>query len=106
MAAMADVVYFRTTHSQTSQPKACFLMAKCKIAPIKQTSVPKMELEAAVIGLRLLQLIQREMTLNFSQIFPWSDSQVVLDWTKREANRFCFKQIARNTESLLAEAMA
>ena len=38
-----------------------------------------MELEAAVIGERLLQLIQRELTLIFDQIFLWSDSQVDLD---------------------------
>ena len=54
-------------------------MGKCKVAPIKQMSVPKMELEAAVIGLRLLQLIQREMTLTIDQYFLWSDSQVDLD---------------------------
>ena len=39
-----------------------------------------MELEAAVIGVRLLQLIQREMTLTLDQFFLWSDSQVALDW--------------------------
>ena len=31
-------------------------------------SVPKMELQAAVIGVRLLQLNQREMTLTFNRI--------------------------------------
>ena len=55
-------------------------LGKCKGAPIKQISVPKMELEAAVIGERLLQLMQRELTLTFDQIFLWFDSQVVLDW--------------------------
>ena len=39
-----------------------------------------MELEAAVIGVRFLQQIQREMKLTFGQIFLWSNSQVVLDW--------------------------
>ena len=74
MAAMAAVAYLRTTNSQTTPPKACFLMGKCKVAPIKQISVPKMELEAAVIGVHLLKLIQREMTLTFDQNFLWSDS--------------------------------
>ena len=55
-------------------------MGKCKVAPIEQMSVPKMELEAAVIGVHLLQLIQREMTMTIDQNFLWSDSQVVLDW--------------------------
>ena len=79
MAAMAAVAYLRTTNSQTIPPQACFLMGKGKIAPIKQISVPKMQLEAAVIGVRLLQLIQREMQLTSDQIFFWSDSQVVFE---------------------------
>ena len=79
MAAMAAVSYLRTTNRQTGHQKASFLIGKCEDAPIKQISVPKMELEANVIGVRLLQLIQKEMTLTFDQIFLWSDSQIVLD---------------------------
>ena len=80
MAAMAAVAYLRTTNSQATRSQACFLMGKCKVAPIKQLSVPKMELEAAVIGVRLLQLIQREMTMTIDHNFLWSDIQVVFDW--------------------------
>ena len=80
MVTMTAVSYLRTTNGQTGRQQASFLIGKCKVAPIKQISVPKMELEAAVIGVRLLQLIQKEMTLEFDQIFLWSDNQVVLDW--------------------------
>ena len=52
MAAMAAVAYLCTTSSQANPPQVCFLMGKCKVAPIKQMSVPKMELEAAVIEVR------------------------------------------------------
>ena len=54
LAAMAAVIYLSTTTSQTSLPQACFLMGKWKVTPIKQKSVPKMELEATVIGVRQL----------------------------------------------------
>ena len=80
IAAMAAVAYLGTTNSQASPPQACFLMRKCKVAPTKQISVPKMELEAAVMRVRLLQLIPTEITLTFSQSFLWPDSQVVFDW--------------------------
>ena len=80
MAALAAVAYLRTTNSQATPPQRCFLMGKCRVAPIKQMSVPKMELEAAVIGVRLLQLIQSEMTMTIDQISLWSDCQGVLDW--------------------------
>ena len=77
---MRAVAYLRTTNSQATPPQACFLMGRCKVAPIKQMSVPKKKLEAAVIGVRLLQLIQREVTMTIDQNFLFSDSQVVLDW--------------------------
>ena len=80
MAAMAAVAYLRTTNSQATSPHVCFLMGKCKVTPIKRISVPKMELEAVFIGVRLLQLIKREMTMTIDQNFLWSDSQVVWDW--------------------------
>ena len=99
ITAMAAASYPRTTNSQTGHQQASFFIGKCKVATIKQLSVPKMELKAAVIGVRLLQLIQKEMTLTFDQIFLWFDSQLVLDWiaSNNETKRFCFKQIARNS---------
>ena len=42
-----------------------FLLRKCKVAPIKQNSTPKLELEAVVLGTRLRTLIQTEKTLKF-----------------------------------------
>ena len=90
MAAMAAAAYLRTTNSQATPPQVCFLMGKCKVAPIKQMSVPKMELEAAVIGVRLLQLIRREMTMTIDQNFLWSDSQVVLDWIASNKKQIVF----------------
>ena len=48
-----------------------------------------MELEAAVIGKRLLNLIQKEMTLIFKQTFLWSNSHIVLGWiaSNKKQNR-------------------
>ena len=57
-----------------------FLLGKCKVAPLKQIIVPKLELEAAVLGTRLRTLIQTEMTLKFEKVYLWTDSRVVLDW--------------------------
>ena len=76
--ALAAVACIRTQKQdeifQTS------LLGKCKVAPIKQISVPKLELEAAVLGTRLRTLIQTEMTLIFEKVYLWTDSRVVLDW--------------------------
>ena len=90
MAAMAAVAYLRTINSQATTPQVRFLMGKSKVAPIKQMSVPKTEIEAAVIGVRLLQLIQRELTMTIDQNIFWSNSQVVLDWIASNKKRNVF----------------
>ena len=96
MAAMAAVAYLCTTNSQISPPQACFLIGKCKAAPIKQINVPKMQLAAADIGMRLLQLIRREMILTFNQIFLWSDSHIELDWiASKKKQKFLFQTDCR-----------
>ena len=105
MAATAAVAYFRTTKNQATPPQVCFLMGKCKVAPIKQMSVPKVELEAAVIGVRLLQLIQREMTMTIDRNFLWSNSQVVLDWiaSNKKQNIFVSNRLQEIHKSSLPQ---
>ena len=60
-----------------------FLIGKSKVAPIKQLSVPKLELEAATIGARLLSFASKELHLSRTAVLHvWTDSQVVLAWIK------------------------
>ena len=75
---LAAVAYI-CTQKQDKIFQTSFLLGKCKVAPIKQISLPKLELEAAVIGTRLRTLIQTEMTLKFEKVYLWTDSRVVLD---------------------------
>ena len=77
--ALSAVAYIRT-QKQDEIFQTYFLLGKCKVAPIKQISVPKLELEAAVLGTRLRTLIQTEMTLKIEKVYLWTDSRVVLDW--------------------------
>ena len=103
-AAMAAVAYLQITHNHSEVTKICFLIGKCKVAPIKQTSVPKLELEAAVIGVRLHSTIVKEFSFTFDKTLFWTDSQVVLDWiasSKKQpvyiANRL--REIAASTKT-------
>ena len=65
-----------------------FLIGKIKVAPIKQLSVPKLELEAATIGARLLSFASKELHLNRTAVLHvWTDSQVVVDWIKSTKQR-------------------
>ena len=76
---LSAVAYIRA-QKQDEIFQTSFLLGKCKVAPIKQISVPKLELEAAVLGTRLRTLIETEITLKFEKVYLRTDSRVVLDW--------------------------
>ena len=56
------------------------VMAKTRVAPVKELTLPQLELMAAVIGARLVHHLRD--TLEYKDITLWSDSQIVLQWLK------------------------
>ena len=59
-----------------SQGYSSIVAAKARVAPIKNLSVPRLELTA-----RLAKFIQNTYhSSNFSKIYVWIDSKVTLSW--------------------------
>ena len=80
---MALVLFLRMHSLDETVIECKFLIGKSKIAPTKQLSVPKLELEAATIGAPLFSFVSKELHLNRTAVLHvWTDSQVVLDWIK------------------------
>ncbi|XP_062541336.1 uncharacterized protein LOC134209365 [Armigeres subalbatus] len=69
----------------TTQPGAT---SKTKVAPLKQLSVPRLELQAAVIGTRLMKTIASSHTLRIKRKILWTDSNTVLAWLRADQRRF------------------
>ena len=57
------------------------VMSKSRVAPIKQHSLPRLELMAAVVAARLGPFVVDSFKLS-ATIYYWSDSQIVLCWLK------------------------
>ena len=78
--AYEAVAYIRT--SSENDVSSSFLISKIKVAPIKQLSIPKMELQAAVLGTRLARFIKTHQNILFKETGLWCDSTAVLAWIR------------------------
>lgn len=81
--------FFRFTTSDSSH--IAHAMAKAKVAPLKQLSIPKLELQAAVLGVRTAAAIKDLHSFPIDEIIFLSDSRVVLAWitaTKLKLKQF------------------
>nr|XP_055074008.1 uncharacterized protein LOC129453697 [Misgurnus anguillicaudatus] len=65
-----------------------FLLARSRVAPRKQCSIPRLELCAALIGAQLAKLTENELTLKIQKVTFWTDSTTVLHWLHSESCRF------------------
>ena len=63
-------------------------MSKSRVAPLKVITLPRLELQAAVLAVRIQNMLLNEMTLNIDQIFLWTDSTIVLAYIQNESRRF------------------
>ncbi|XP_062713668.1 uncharacterized protein LOC134290526 [Aedes albopictus] len=62
--------------------------AKTRVAPLKFLSIPRLELQAALIGARLARSVSEALSVQISHRFYWSDSQDVLFWIKSDHRRY------------------
>ena len=66
------------------QGTSCVLiMSKSRAAPLKQLSLPRLELMAAVIAARLYLFVKTSLSISSDHVL-WSDSQIVLSWISSE----------------------
>ncbi|XP_061389849.1 uncharacterized protein LOC133325038 [Musca vetustissima] len=82
----AAVAYLRVKFGDTI--KCSILASKTRVAPLKPISIPRMELMAAILGLRLCNFIETECSLKINQRIFWTDSKDVLYWIKSDARKF------------------
>ncbi|XP_032402158.1 uncharacterized protein LOC116709857 [Xiphophorus hellerii] len=62
--------------------------AKTRVAPIKVTTIPRLELTAAVVSIIVSNMLKDELGLTQIDEYFWTDSKVVLGYINNEARRF------------------
>lgn len=83
--AFASVAYLRSISQNNIE--ICLVLAKARVAPTKTISIPRLELQAAVMGSRMGKFLREELEFEINKIYYWSDSTTVLYWIKGQGNR-------------------
>ena len=83
----AAVAYLRLK-DVTNQVHCVFVMGKARLAPIREISIPRLELTAAVISVRLSKVIREELDMTIDRVCYRSDSTSVLKCINNESKRF------------------
>ena len=83
----AAVAYLRLK-DVANQVHCAFVMGKARLAPIREISIPRLELTAAVISVRLSKIIREELDMTIDRVCYWSDSTSVLKCINNESKRF------------------
>lgn len=79
-------VYVRSTNSD-GKHEIYILCSKSRVAPIKPTSIPKLELCGALLGARLCKSVMASLRYEPNRIIYWCDSTIVLSWLRGDPSR-------------------
>ena len=85
--AYGAVSYLRRVDSD-GQAHCSFLIGKSRLAPLKQMSIPRLDLAAATVSVRLNKLLKNELEIPTDKIIFWTDSMTVLRYIANESKRF------------------
>lgn len=77
------VIYCRVKEGQKYRVE--IIASKSKVAPLKMTTIPRLELCAASLLVNLMKVVINTMTEQKIRSFCWTDSQIVLHWLAKSS---------------------
>ena len=95
--AFAAVAYLRCEYGD-ADVTVRLVAAKAHVAPAGRTSIPRLELLAADLSVKLRQQVSRALKVGVQQVFHWTDSTSVLYWLRNEKQRlqlFVYNKVRR-----------
>lgn len=100
-SAYGTVSYLLLENSQ-GEKHCAFLMGKARVAPLKLVTIPRLELTAAVVAVKIDKMLHQELQVPLQKSIFWTDSTTVLRYIDSETARF--RTFVANRISLIREA--
>ena len=66
----------------------CLIFLKSRVAPVKYVSIPRLELTAAILSVKVSDMLRRKLDIPVASEEFWTDSHVLLGYVSNEAHRF------------------
>ena len=64
------------------------IMSKARVAPMKYHTIPRLELQSAVVVAKMSSMLAKQLDLSVVQTYFWTDSQIVLKYIQNDSRRF------------------
>ena len=74
--------------NEDGQIHCSFVIGKARVTPLKSVTVPRLELTAAVLSVRISEQLKRELDIGITDEVFWTDSRVVLGYIANSVRRF------------------
>ena len=81
------VTYLKSVNNE-GNIHCSFILGKSRLTPIKPVTIPKLELTAATVAMKLDKMVRRELDIPSDRSYFWTDSTSVLKYIKNENKRF------------------
>ena len=85
--AIGAVAYLRVTDAN-GHFEVGFICGKARLAPKPDTTIPRLELGAAVMAVEIAEAVQDELDVHLDAVRFFTDSKVVLGYITNESRRF------------------
>ena len=65
-----------------------FLIGKSHLAPLKETAIPRLEVAASTLSVRVNNILMKEMEIHIDKVTFWTESMTVIRYIANESKRF------------------
>jgi Pao retrotransposon peptidase/Family of unknown function (DUF5641)/Integrase zinc binding domain len=86
MSAYGACIYVYCVDSSDNR-SATLLCSKSRVAPLKATTIPRLELCGALLLAQLMTKVRAAMEMRVDKVILWSDSTIVLSWIRAPSTR-------------------
>ena len=74
--------------NDSDKAHCAFVIGKARVSPLRQKSIPRLELAAATVSAKMSEFLRNKLTYSDRSEYFWSDSKIVLGYINNEARRF------------------